>query len=131
MGKTPSRPAATEQDPKKRKLQHTIMDVESDDDDLLAWIAELPEDISDMTSSQVRAYQDLTVPETPERSATNQTEQPGVPEYLRIMVHFLTKMNNALDTMTADLRETPKEMYELNQKAVPYTHLTPPTKKEG
>ena len=115
-GKIPSRPTATEQDPKKRKLHHTIIDVESDDDDLLAWIAELPEDISDMTSLQGRAYQDLTVPETPARSEPNQTEQPGVPDYLRIMVHFLTKMNNALDTMTTELRDTRKEMHELKQK---------------
>ena len=69
-----------------------------------------------MEPSQVQAYHDLTVPETPARMAPDQPAQPGVPEYLRIIVHFLTKMNSALDSMTSELRDMRKEMQQLNHK---------------
>ena len=52
----------TNQDSKKRKLQTTTIDVDSDED-LRAWIAELPEDLNDMEPSQVSAYHELTVPD--------------------------------------------------------------------
>jgi len=56
------------QELKRPKLQTTIIDVESDDEDLRAWIANLPENVADMEPIQLQAYQDLTVPTTPARS---------------------------------------------------------------
>jgi len=87
-------------DIKKRKLQLTINDSESDDEDLRTWIANLEEEVPDMQPSEQQAYRNLTVPGTPPQE---EPTQPGVPDYLRIMVHFLTKMNTAMDAMTAEL----------------------------